>query len=274
MQEVKRAQLIPMKGDQADVDKAIPVQFNPASLKVAMSNSLKADAKAKGEKSTSAQHVEKSSSTLTFDLVFDTTIPDGGAESNAPTDVRLKLRPIAEAFMKPGDKTKDGIPAPGRCQFRWGSFAFTGMVSSWGETLDFFAPEGIPLRATLSLTLTEDKYQFEVDEGVKAAQRDTPSFQPAASGAPVAKSLQDAGLKPGDWRAVALFNGLESPRFGAELGLSLPSVELSASAGFGASASVGISASASASASASVGVSFGASASLGTSIGGAFSLGN
>jgi hypothetical protein len=264
MQEVKRAQLIPMKGDQADVDQAIAVQFNPASLKVAMSNSLKADAKAKGERSTSAQHVEKSSSTLTFDLVFDTTIPDGGeADSNAPTDVRLKLRPIAEAFMKPGDKTKDGIPAPGRCQFRWGSFAFTGMVSSWGETLDFFAPEGIPLRATLSLTLTEDKYQFEVDEGVKAAQRDTPAFQPAASGAPVAKSLQDAGLKPGDWRAVALFNGLESPRFGAELGLSLPSVELSASAGFNASAG----------ASASAGVSFGASASLGTSIGGAFSLG-
>lgn len=278
MIEVRKAQLIPMHGDDPDVGRALTVHFNPASLKVSLSNSVKADAKAKGERSTSTQFVEKSSSTLTFELVFDTTVPDGGDPgAGAPTDVRLKTREIAELFLKPGEAGSGGVPAPARCQFRWGSFSFVGMVSSYGETLDFFAPEGIPLRATLALTLSEDKYQFAVDESVRAAARATPAFQPAAADAPVAKSLQDAGRKPEDWRAVALFNGLESPRFSAELGLSLPGAELSASAGFGASASAGVSASrsaglsAGASLSAAVPASFGASASLGTTIDGAFS---
>lgn len=275
MQEVAKAQLIPMKGDDPDVAGAIVVHFNPTSLKVTLSNSIKADAKAKGEKSTSAQFVEKSSSSLVFDLLFDTTLPQGGGDPNVPTDVRLKTRAIAERFMKPGDAGKEGMPAPARCQFRWGSFSFTGMVSSYAETLDYFAAEGIPLRATLSLTLTEDKFQFAVDESVKAAARATPSFQPAAAGAPVAQALQDAGKDPADWRAVALFNGLETPRFGAELGLALPSAELTASAGFGVSASGAASASSSfgVSASGGAGISFGASASLGTSISGAFRLG-
>ncbi len=91
------------------------MQFNPATLKVALSNSIKANEKSNNE--SAAPYVDKSASNLQVELVFDTTIED--------EDVRTKTKAIAEAFMKPvesGDKQL----APKRCLFQWGP------SSSWG----------------------------------------------------------------------------------------------------------------------------------------------
>jgi hypothetical protein len=245
---LNKAQLIPMRGDQPDESRAIPVQFNPATLKVGLSNTLKANTRG-GNSNTAAQYVDKSSSTLSVELVFDTTTDN--------TDVRLSTKEIAELFMKPEPQSRGKPKAPARCRFQWGAFAFEGMVQSYDETLDFFAPEGIPLRATLALKFNEDRYQF-ITEEAEAAERETPSFTPESDPTRVPP---EKGGAPSDWRDTALFNGIESPRFPGTAGLMLPSASLSASVG------VGLGARASASAS----FRFGASASLGTGISGAFS---
>jgi hypothetical protein len=233
---ITRAKLIPMEGDRPVSDEAqhIEVQFNPATLKVTLSNSLKADNKGgSGGSKNAAQFVEKSESSLSIELLFDTTVKwESGTGGNARTvdansDVRVQTKRIATQFMQPQEPNSKRPKAPKRCRFQWGRFQFTGMVSSYSETLDFFAPEGIPLRATLALTLKEDRYQFDMDENVNAAARTMPTFAAGGSGVSAAQANQAAGKNPRDWRSLADANDLENPRSTPASGVNVPPVSSS-----------------------------------------------
>lgn len=220
---IAHAKLIPVNGTQVETDETqhIEVQFNPATLRVTLSNSLRADNRGgSGGSRNAAQFVEKSESSLSVELLFDTTVKWKSVEAN--TDVRKQTKRIAEQFMQPQNPDSNRPRAPKRCRFQWGSFQFTGMFSSYGETLDYFAPEGIPLRATLALTLKEDRYQFDMDETVQAAVRALPTFTPGGSGVSADRASQAAGQNPRDWRSVADANGLENPRTTPESGVSVP----------------------------------------------------
>jgi len=240
--QLAKARLIPMEGDQpaSDESRQITVQFNPASLKVTLSNSLKADSPGGGG-GAAAQYVEKSESSLAVQLLFDTTVAQPGAEANS--DVRRLTQRIAEAFMKPQNPEAERPGAPQRCRFQWGSFQFTGMLSGYNETLDFFAPEGIPLRATLALTFKEDRFQFDLDDSVQAAARASPSFAAGGTGQSTDQAAAAAGRDPRDWRDVALFNGIENPRQTPPGGLAIPSASVRQSATGGISALAGVGAS-------------------------------
>lgn len=278
MSEPTKAKLFPVEGpaDKGDPATAIDVQFNPTTLKVSLSNSLKANEKS--ENTSAAQYVDKSASSLTVELIFDTSIED--------EDVRGKTRTIAEAFMKPvesGDKKL----APKRCLFQWGAFEFVGLMQSFDETLDFFSPQGTPLRSTVALKLSEDRYQFRQGEA-KKTERATPKLGTAGAGG-VGDANKQAGRDEKAWRDTAMYNGLESPRLPAGSSLSVPGMSAGAAMGVGAglSAGAGVGASAGVAGGLSAGVSggiggpkadiappgfsYGASASLGTAIPGAFS---
>lgn len=270
--------------DSAKQGAGIPVQFNPSTLKVSMANALSTNEKPKNNSAT--QYLDKASASLSVELIFDTSLED--------TDVRRKTQALAEAFMKPTQRGKK-LVAPSRCLFQWGSFAFVGLMQSLDETLDFFSPTGTPLRASVSLKLAEDRYQFLTGTAQKSA-REQPSLAPSGTGAPPPGPDGD----PKGWRDTALFNGLESPRFPAGDGLAVPGLSAGAAAGvslgggFGAGiggglgmgAGVGLSAGIAGGISGGLsgglgaelkadlgppGFSYGASATLGTSIPGAFS---
>ena len=311
---IAKAVLIPLEGNRpsSDDSKYILVQFNPASLRVTLSNSLKADTQG-GSSSAAAQYVEKSESTLAVSLLFDTTVAFTAKESidvlerndqgtvtatrkagvnathQANSDVRLETKRIAAAFMQPQDPHSSNPRAPQRCRFQWGSFSFDGMLASYNETLDFFSPEGIPLRATLQLSFKEQRFQFDT-QNVTAAARAQPTLTPGGPelSAATANALQ--GKDPKQWRDTALFNGMENPRLSTSAGLSVPGVSLGLSAGIGISggvsagfttgisggisagvgAATGLQAGAGLSSSAQLGFTVGASAKVGTDIPGAF----
>ena len=250
--QIVRAKLIPMTGDRPDTDESthIDVQFNPSTLRVTLANTLR-PARGGG----ASQYVDRSESSLAVELVFDTSVQasfGGGTAGSqtvaANTDVRSLTRRIADAFMQP-QPTRHGQPlAPRRCRVQWGSFQFTGMLASYGETLDFFAPEGIPLRATLALSFKEDRYQFDQNDQ-QAAARNQPTLGAGGVGQTAASATQAAGGNPLNWRLVADFNGLENPRFTAEAGVVVPGIGLNVRLGgvgggasvsnFGASVSIG-----------------------------------
>ena len=272
MTEPTRAILIPVDGpaDKGDPANGITVQFNPGSLKVALSNSVKANEKS--ENQSAAQYVDKSASSLAVELIFDTSIED--------EDVRNRTKAIAEAFMKPVESGDEQL-APKRCLFQWGAFEFVGLMQSFDETLDFFSPEGTPLRATVALKLAEDRYQFRQGQARKS-NRETPTLAGSGAGG-VADANKQAGKDERAWRDTALYNGLESPRIGAGIGVSVPGASLNASLGASVGVSGGMSGGLSGGVSGGAGIggslkadiaapgfSYGASASLGTSIPGAF----
>ena len=211
-----KAALIPMVGENPEKDTAkhIFVQFNPESLKVGLSNSIRADSGSKAA-SSGVQFIDKSESTLRVTLVFDTSVAReptaqmSNIKHKANSDVRLLTSAIASEFMQP-QSSDEGLTAPKVCRFQWGAFAFVGMLTRFDESLDFFSPEGIPLRATLALSFKENRYQFETLD-VKEATRDKPNFF-KASDKGVAQSLADNGKDPRDWRLTALLNAIENPR--------------------------------------------------------------
>lgn len=307
----ERGKLIPVSGNNntPDMNNAVDVQFNPTTLKVSLSNTLKENQRNGNSRST--QYVDKSSSSLTVELIFDTTYieapptqPQGQQGPNPPasgsrnrieqgSDVRDQTKKIAERFLKPvGSGSR--MQAPKRCLFQWGSFEFVGLVESYEETLDFFSKEGRPLRATVSLKLKEDRYQFrQRTQGVAAASQATPTLSPTgntnnnnrnngannpdSNGAPrpdqqTAPVPGSSNNQPGNWRDTALYNGVENPRLPTASTLAIPNVSAGASIGLNASTTFSVNANVGVSVTSSVtpAFRFGASASLGTKVEGAF----
>ena len=116
------------------------VHFNPASLQYTVSNTLKDE----GSGAKKKQFVSQTTAKLTMDLVFDTTAT--GEDVRETTDKMAKL-------LKPHGPS--GKQVPPLVEFGWGVYRFTGMVEQYKETLDFFAASGVPLRASVNLTLSQ-----------------------------------------------------------------------------------------------------------------------
>jgi hypothetical protein len=131
------------------------VQLNPTSLRLARSNNTnKQDpATAKGQ---TVDHPSVGRATLSFDLEFDTA--DEGT-TLAPVSVLSKTQ-IVRQFVEPpkGLSASDAAPP---AQFQWGRFIFQGVVTSVSEDIDYFASDGTPLRAKVSVTMDELNLDFE-----------------------------------------------------------------------------------------------------------------
>jgi hypothetical protein len=212
--------LPPATGEEIDV------HFNPTSLQYTVSNTLKEE----GSGSSKKQFVDKTSAKLTMQVVFDTT--DTGVDVRTHTDkMAALLRPVAQGKKQ----------VPPNVEFGWGAYRFTGMVEQYKETLDFFSPGGVPLRATVDLTLASQDVQFTSAKN-PPAKVDQGGPEPAVvpgGGSPsgVASSLGD----PRAARAIAAANGSASLRFGGGAGLAVGAdVELRAEAAFSAGAAAGI----------------------------------
>jgi hypothetical protein len=262
--KLSKAVLIPLDAQNQDAaeEQWITVQFNPASLKVSLSNTLK-DSKSGGGQSKAAQFVDKSESTLAVELLFDTSVLEAenltendGTQTLLHKDVRQQTQKIASQFMQPQDAESEKPKAPKRCRFQWGSFSFVGMLSSYNETLDFFSPEGVPLRASLSLTFKQDNYQFDIID-LKDAWRQQGRLAVDGAGVSAVDANMAAGRDPKGWRDTALYNGMETPRFSDNQGVVMPPTG-------------GMTPNQSTSGSGSGGYSYGESEKLGTRIPGAF----
>lgn len=285
--QILRARLVPINnGSRAPESDWIPVQFNPNSLRINYSNTMAAERSTGRSQSPAPQYIDKSESTFAVQLIYDTTVPgpakgefswsgdsvnnnknyleqekSGDATHQANTDVRHLTKKITDQFIDPTKAPQsNGHSVPRKCQFEWGAFIFRGMVSSYSETLDFFSPEGIPLRATVALTLKEDSFQFE-QLNITAKQRAALSFSnttsaSAASPAAPAAAAAGAGKNPKDWRDIALLNGIENVRAQVREALAVPNIELEKIASRRGAPDIGF--------------NVGVSAELGTSIPGAF----
>lgn len=181
-------------------------------------------------------------SQLTVELLFDTT--------HTGTDVRDKTLKIV-ALSQPGNN--GNAPAPGKAvSFRWGSFIFNGPITQVGETIDLFGVDGIPLRATLSLSIA--------GIAVKDSRPGSGGGLGLGAGAGLSAGFSaSAGISAGAGVSAGV-----GASFGAGAGVSA-SAGVGASFGGGLSASAGASASASASFSASASASASASFSAGAS---------
>lgn len=233
-----KAQLLEMKEDfsgEKPGGQRTVVQFNPETLKVTYANQLvQPQGGDQSSGNAGRQFVGAGTTKLALQLWFDVN----AMESDPVDDVRRLTQQVI-FFMTP-QKTSDPkkkLAPPVR--FLWGSFKFDGMVDALEESLEFFSPDGKPLRASITLTLSQQKIlesKFEGDGKVPARPGQQP-MTPAKRGDSVQNLAGRSGNR--DWQSVAAANAIEDP-------LRLPPgqlVDLNARVGVQGSVSIGAAAS-------------------------------
>lgn len=200
--------------------KAVRVQFNPETLKVSFANqidqggkSAEKSGKGAGDQSNKAgqQFVGAGTTKLSLQLWFDVNAPQGEGKNAA--DVRDLTKDVAY-FITPKQVGNTFIPPAVR--FLWGSFHFNGLMDSLEETLEFFSKDGVPLRASMTISMFQQKIEeFSGNKGVKSPPGTTgPGTSPlttVSAGATI-QGMADSLGKGDNWQAIAEANNIENPR--------------------------------------------------------------
>lgn len=229
--------------NEINPDKWTKVQFNPDSLKVTFANQVAAPAGGGDQNGPQArQFVGAGTTKLSVTLYFDVTqeIPQATLPQDLPDvdDVRKLTQRVAYYITPAGDPPNNPKKySPPGVRFRWGSFLFDGIMESLEETLEFFSFEGKPLRASVALSLTQQK----ITEFKFGAANNAPGVTRRGGNAPGTSPLTEApagSTLPGlvansasgqDWQSIAAVNGIENPRQlqpGQLIDLSPPSAKV------------------------------------------------
>lgn len=190
---------------------SVTVQFNPETLKVSYSNQVSPSGTGDQTGTAARQVVATGTTKLSLQLWFDVTaeMPAGAIKE---VDVRTLTGKIAY-FITPHKETSNLPPG---VRFIWGSFTFDGLMESLEESLEFFSDEGIPLRASMTLNLTQQKIiEFTGKQGEPPPGKGPPAGTRPLAAASAGETLQGMAASQGkadNWQAIAAANNIENPR--------------------------------------------------------------
>lgn len=186
----------------------IPCMFNPSELSISRSNSWENKSLA-GQGVQQARYLGASAGSLSLNLTFDTT--DTGTAVTTHTGKILKLMEVDTSLAGSDERSNNGRPP--YVTFHWGDLhSFEAVVSSLNLQFTYFSSTGVPLRAKVSLTLTQYK------------QSDAFGPQNPTSGTPNPHRVHR--VQPGEtldrisakyygdstrWRQIAAANGITDP---------------------------------------------------------------
>jgi len=175
----------------------IPVMFNPPEYQLQRTNQY-AEVGIPGLGSSLLQFVRGSSQTLTMDLFFDTT--DSGVDVRLYTELILALTNL-----------NSDTHAPPRLMFIWGTLIFPCVLESVTQRYTYFNSLGMPLRATLSITLKG----YDLLESLLASIPLLSSDRVKSRIVKSEETLQGIAAEeyddPGEWRAIAEENNIDNP---------------------------------------------------------------
>ena len=204
---------------QGNVVKRLDVQFNPTEMTMQKGAQI-AEIAIPGIDNPILQFVRGQNERVTLELFFDTT---ANGTSAGATPVTTQTNEFY-ALVKMSGKEH----APPRCRFGWGD-EFPGLVNNLGEVtakrkafdclvesiqqkFTLFSPDGVPLRATLSVTLREYVTLQKQLEQLNLQSSDHTRIHVVKRGETLPYiayiAYKDAAL----WRIIADANRLLSPR--------------------------------------------------------------
>jgi len=192
----------------------VPCLFNPKELSIEKSNQF-AEVNIPGLPSPVYQFVRGNARIVTMDLFFDTY--EEGTDVRVFTD-RITGWDAGSMFSKLPDEAKglmdidSELHAPPVCQFIWGAFLFQCIIERITKKFTMFLPEGIPVRATLTITLKEYR---EVDIQIKETDlhsADLTKTWTVTQGETLWSIAAREYGTPADWRLIAKANDIDNPR--------------------------------------------------------------
>lgn len=216
MRALAKAQIYRLKPDGTPTGRSVTVQFNPSEYTLTKGAQL-AEIPIPGLDSPIIQFVRGQSETMSFDLFFDSTESGTGSDAKSVT---AQTDPFYNLVKIDGDQH-----APPIVLFAWGGDAFPGhrrpdsqqrhgfkgIVESVRQRYTFFSSLGLPLRATVSMTLREYKTLDQQVAELNLRSPDHTKAYIAGAGETITRIAERTGGDPRNWRAIADANRIEDP---------------------------------------------------------------
>jgi contractile injection system tube protein/LysM domain-containing protein len=200
---------------------SLEVKFNPTEYTLNKGAQI-AEVTIPGLDSPVLQFVRGQTETLSLDLFFDST-------ENGMDDSATSVTKITDQFyqlVKIDGKTH----APPICFFCWGSefpgqrsydsmggtgsqqrHGFKCVVESVRQRFTLFSPQGVPLRATLTVSLKEYKTLSEQIAEINKNSPDHAQSHVVAIGETLSQIANEVYEDPSQWRAIADQNAILDP---------------------------------------------------------------
>ena len=182
----------------------IAVLFNPTEYRVSKSNQF-AEVAIPGLGAPMLQFGHGNAQTLSMQLFFDTYDPQS-TDTKYPKnqDVRLRTRRVTDLL-----KINGHLHAPPIIQFSWGNFVFVGVLQQADVRFNLFLPSGVPVRATVDVTIKQ--YYDGTEETGKLQSANFAKEHVVLPGdtlTGIAAKLYD---DPAKWRPIADANNIDDP---------------------------------------------------------------
>jgi nucleoid-associated protein YgaU len=197
-QELARATVTPLDGRNEGSE--IPVLFNPTEYSVEYSANFQETAPP-GLSNPIIQFVNGNAQVLNMDLLFD-TYTDGGSEN--VVDLTGPLTDLLSIDAQ--------LHAPPRVKFRWGKFHFVAVVEKISQRFTMFRSDGIPVRATLSVTFKQYKTIAKQLEDPRRNSADKTKRRIFEAHDTIWLSAAREYGEPRYWRLIARRNDIDDPR--------------------------------------------------------------
>jgi nucleoid-associated protein YgaU len=175
----------------------IPVMFNPPEYSIQKTNEF-AEVGIPGLGSSLLQFVKGSAATLTMELFFDTT------------DLGLDVR-IITSFVVGLTAINARTHAPPRLMFVWGTLIFPCVLESVTQQFDYFNAIGMPLRATLSVSLKGYDTLVELLSGIPLESADRTKGRVVKAGDTLQAIAAVEYDDPRPWRLIAQASSIDNP---------------------------------------------------------------
>jgi hypothetical protein len=217
MEQLQKASIVATYSDGSM--EIMDVQFNPTEFTLDKGAQI-AEIAIPGLDSPLLQFVRGQNEKLSVDLFFDTTEHGTGSGATSVTTLTdpvyslVKIEPDGHAppvctFIWNTSFPGADLPAAAGTQRRT---SFQCVVESVKQKLTFFSPEGVPLRATLTLTLREYKTLGDQLVQLNLSSPNRTHSYVTCLGDTLAGVAGRYYRRPGEWRAIADANEIDDPR--------------------------------------------------------------
>jgi nucleoid-associated protein YgaU len=193
----------------SDTGRSFPVLFNPEEYTINRDNNF-AQVAVPGLQAPLLQFIHGNMQTLDMELLIDTYEShsiNGKAVNRAGDDVRLITSQIT-GLLDINPETH----APPVLLFTWGSLSFTCVLAKAAQRYIMFRPDGVPVRARLTVSFQEFTNADLEPKEVKRETSDYSKTYTVAQGDTLSGIASRLYQDPAMWRPIAMMNAIDNPR--------------------------------------------------------------